>query len=166
MEFYYLALAVFLMGLLPFLRWPVCSPRRLSPSWADRDSSSDMSPIVPAIHYFTMRSIWLKSIFCKHQSVFNVYISCLFARPSDPCQPLSLVAMVSDFLLSCVIFGEFYLALFVELANRIFSQFIKTWSKLAKSRGKSFTILFQSQINLWNKENFNQINLQNFAAWV
>ena len=108
----------------------------------------------------------LNQFICKHQSVFNVYISCLFARPSDPCEPLSLVAMVSEFLLSCVIFGKFYLALFVELANRIFSQFIKTWSKLAKSRGKSFTILFQSQINLWNKENFNQINLQNFAASV
>ena len=87
----------------------------------------------------------------------------MFARPS---RALSPVATVPELLLSCVILGKFYLALFVELANRIFSQFIKTWSKLAKSRGKSFTILFQSQINLWNKENFNQINLQNFAAAV
>ena len=63
-------------------------------------------------------------------------------------------------------FGKFYLSLFVELANRIFSQFIKTWSKVTlcgRGRG-TLGFLFQSQINPRNKENFNQINRQNFAV--
>ena len=66
--------------------------------------------------------LFFAQVYISEQNI-GAWVSRVFARPS---RALSPVATVPELLLSCVILGKFYLALFVELANRIFSQFIKT----------------------------------------